>query len=318
MRDQFDIRSKFALRFWDLRRALLEFEPHIVHFAGHGKKSGLMLENELGFAARISTEALSGLFELCAGHVECVILNACFSEPQADAINRHIKYVIGMKKEIRDGTSTEFAVGIYDALGAGKSFDDAFKFGCNAIHNIFPGLQEHLTPVLKKNEAPPTGNTPVTDPSPGRKHPGKIKQAAVLAGVLGILFSLFFCFSFIKSCNTPIPEIGEDMITEETRLEEEFMRLGQLMVYSLENGLARYTAGGNRMNLLFLFNRGPGIYLEDFSDPLRRYIYKRIVKAVSKVIQESTDLRRRISILELNLNHLEKFRGERWLHDVHH
>lgn len=354
LRDQFDIQSKLALRSWDLRRALLEFEPHIVHFAGNGGKSGLMIENKMGFSARISTEALSGLFELCAHHVECVILNACFSESQADAINKHIKYVIGMKKQIKDGASTEFAVGIYDALGAGRSFEDAFKFGCNAIHNICPGLQEHLTPVLKNNEArtrdtpgpdsgspvskmneaPPTGHTTVPSPSRGRKRPGKLTQVVILASILGVCSLLFIHLSLIRGPNADkdnenendIPEISgntinqnmvtEDMATEEDRLEEEFMRLGQLMAYSLKNRTTGYTAGANRMNLLFLFNRGPDVYLEDFFDPLRRYIYKRIVKAASKTILSSIELSGRIFILELNLNSLEIIHGQRWLGEI--
>jgi len=35
-RDCFEITSRWAVRTDDLRRALLEHEPHIVHFSGHG------------------------------------------------------------------------------------------------------------------------------------------------------------------------------------------------------------------------------------------------------------------------------------------
>ena len=35
-RDQFEIISKWAVRPDDLRRALLDHEPQIVHFSGHG------------------------------------------------------------------------------------------------------------------------------------------------------------------------------------------------------------------------------------------------------------------------------------------
>lgn len=153
-REQFDIKSKWAVRFLDLRRALLDYKPQIVHFAGHGKKDGLMVEGELGIPVPVSPEALSGLFELCCHHVECVILNACHSKPQADAINKHIKYVIGMHQEINDRAAIEFAVGFYDALCAGEPVEEAFKFGRNAILQEFPDQHEHLIPVLKKDEHP--------------------------------------------------------------------------------------------------------------------------------------------------------------------
>lgn len=148
--DQFVIHQKLAVRLRDLRRALLDVEPHIVHFTGHGKEDGLLVEDELGFAVRISKKALSELFGLCANHVECVILGACYSEKQAAAIGKHIHYVIGMRKEIKDKAAIEFAVGFYDALGAGKSVVEAFEFGCNAIQLKFPGTPEHLIPILIK------------------------------------------------------------------------------------------------------------------------------------------------------------------------
>lgn len=151
-RSQFDIQPRFAVRFSDIRQALLDFTPHIVHFAGHGEKEGLMVEGELGLGVPITTQVLSRLFELCSHHVECVVLNACYSAFQATAINKHIKYVIGMRKEIEDRAAIKFAVGFYDALGAGRSVEDAFKFGCLEIRQVFPGLPEHLIPVLKKRK----------------------------------------------------------------------------------------------------------------------------------------------------------------------
>lgn len=149
-RDQFHIQSKWAVRYKDLRRALWEYKPHIVHFAGHGEEYGLMVESEEGLAVPISSKALSGLFELCSHHVECVILNACYSALQADTIIKHINYVIGMPGKIDDQAAIEFAVGFYDALGAGNTVEKAFKFGCNAVEQVFPDLPKHLLPVLKK------------------------------------------------------------------------------------------------------------------------------------------------------------------------
>jgi hypothetical protein len=158
-RDQFEIHSVEAVRQIDLHRALLDQEPNIVHFIGHGKKGGLILENELGMAVRVSAKALTGLFKLCSNHVECVILSACYSASYAKAVSKHIDYVIGMKKEVEDKSVIDFAVGFYDALGAGKTVEEAFEFGRNAVQKSDP--TGYNLPTLKKrtNKNKKMGNT---------------------------------------------------------------------------------------------------------------------------------------------------------------
>ena len=133
-RDQFEIKSKWAVTFRDIRRAMLDHEPDIVHFCGHGKKGGLMIEDESGNAILINTDMLAGFFKLFADKVECILLNACYSELQAKAIRQHIDSVYGLDRAIKRKTAIEFAVAFYDALGAGKTFDVAYKFAVNAIH----------------------------------------------------------------------------------------------------------------------------------------------------------------------------------------
>ncbi len=149
-RDQFKIHSELAIDYHGLRRALLDYEPYIVHFIGHGEKGGLMLKSEFGLAEPISSRALSRLFKLRSRYVKCVILNACYAASQADVINKHINYVIGMPGKINDKSAVEFSVGFYDALGAGEPVEVAFEFGCDAVEQIEPNLPEQLMPVLKK------------------------------------------------------------------------------------------------------------------------------------------------------------------------
>jgi CHAT domain-containing protein len=152
-RDRFKIVSKLAVTDDDLRRAMLDYEPQIVHFSGHGSGAdGLLFEDDQGQIQEISGDALARLFELCSDHVECVVLNACYSEVQANAISQHINNVVGMKKAIGDAAAIKFAVGFYDALGAGRSYEVAFKFGRNAID--LKGIPEHLTPVIKHKTVP--------------------------------------------------------------------------------------------------------------------------------------------------------------------
>jgi hypothetical protein len=148
-REQFKLDQRWAIRSDELRRALLDTEPKIVHFSGHGLgDDGIVVEDDSGMSKLISTKALAELFELCANHVECVVLNACYSEVQATAIAQHINYVIGMSQSIGDRAAIKFAAGFYDALGAGRPIETAFRFGCNAIQ--LEGIPEHLIPKIKK------------------------------------------------------------------------------------------------------------------------------------------------------------------------
>ncbi|WP_236142337.1 CHAT domain-containing protein [Nostoc sp. CMAA1605] len=151
-RDQFNkLEQRWAVRTSDLRRALLDTEPQIVHFCGHGSgNQGLVIEDENGQSKLLSTEALAKTFKLCAEHVECVLLNACYSEVQAEVIVEHIDYVIGMSDAIGDTAAIEFATGFYDALGAGKSIETAYEWGCTAIQS--ENLPDYLKPKLKKKK----------------------------------------------------------------------------------------------------------------------------------------------------------------------
>jgi hypothetical protein len=171
-RDRFRIEQRWAVTPTDIRRALLDCQPQIVHFSGHGvgvetpgdsiqsarkltvvsgdlaPPEGLMFEDAIGQPQLVSSEAIATLFALFADQIECVVLNACYSATQADAIARHIPYVVGMNRSIGDRAAIEFSIGFYDALLAGRPVDFAYKLGCSAIQ--MAGIPEHLTPVLKQ------------------------------------------------------------------------------------------------------------------------------------------------------------------------
>jgi hypothetical protein len=147
-REQFEIISKLAVRPEDLRRALLDYEPGIVHFFAHGNGDrGLVLENNSEKLQLVSAKSLAELFKLFNNSIECVVLNGCYSETQAQAISQHINYVIGISQGIGDKAAIDFSVGFYDALGAGQSYEFAYELGCATIS--MENIPEHLTPVLK-------------------------------------------------------------------------------------------------------------------------------------------------------------------------
>jgi sugar/nucleoside kinase (ribokinase family) len=146
-REQFKLEQKWAVRPRDVQRAMLDINPQIVHFSGHGAgEEGLVFEDEVGQPNLVAGAVLAGLFKLFADQVECVVLNACYSQVQAEALAEHIPYVVGMKEVIGDRAAMAFAVGFYDALGAGRKIEFAYNLGCNAIQ--MQGITEHLKPVL--------------------------------------------------------------------------------------------------------------------------------------------------------------------------
>ena len=152
-RDKFDIAQHWAVRVAELQGLLLRHEPDIVHFSGHGSTKGeIMLEDGVaGESQTASLRALSRLFELLNDNIRCVILNACYTKPQAEEIAKHVPCVIGMSKAIGDAAAIQFASAFYQALGYGRNIRTAFELGCGQIDLV--GLNEQDTPqLLAKNK----------------------------------------------------------------------------------------------------------------------------------------------------------------------
>jgi hypothetical protein len=148
-RERFELHQRMSVRPADISQALLDVQPKIVHFSGHGTARGVLcFENQVGETHPIQPYALAALFEQFANQVNCVVMNACYSEIQAEAIAQHISYVIGMNQAIGDKAAIAFAIGFYQALGAGRTVEEAYKLGCVQIK--LQGIPEYLTPVLIK------------------------------------------------------------------------------------------------------------------------------------------------------------------------
>lgn len=146
-RDSFQLESKWAVRVSDLSAHLMEHKPDIVHFSGHGSSTHeLILLNNNDEAHPVSAERLSKLFSVLKDNIRCIILNACYSEGQAQAIAQHIDCVIGMSDAIGDDSAIVFAAHFYQALAYGRSVQDAFELGCLEIdmENLDEGFKPRL------------------------------------------------------------------------------------------------------------------------------------------------------------------------------
>ncbi|MCP4695632.1 MAG: CHAT domain-containing protein [Gammaproteobacteria bacterium] len=127
-------RTVLATRPDDAGRAMLKYKPRIVHFAGHGEGAdGIVLENDAGETQLASTQALQRLFRTFAEHVDCVVLNACYSQVQAEAIAEHIPVVAGMRRAVSDETSVAFASAFYQAIGNGETYRKAYDYALSIV-----------------------------------------------------------------------------------------------------------------------------------------------------------------------------------------
>lgn len=146
-RDKFDFEQESAVRASDLQAHLLRHKPDIVHFSGHGSSaSEIILEDDWGGSHKVSEQALSRLFAVLKDNIRCVVLNACYSAQQAQAIAQNIDCVVGMSKAIGDEAAIRFAMAFYQALGYGRDVKMAFDLGCLQIH--LENLNEQDTPKL--------------------------------------------------------------------------------------------------------------------------------------------------------------------------
>lgn len=145
-RDRFDLRQQHAVRLSDLQAALLRHRPGIVHFSGHGTVDGLCLEDESGQVRKVQGSVVARILGAFKKQIRCVVLNACYSKDQAEAIARDIDCVVGMSSAVGDLAAIRFSTAFYQALAFGGSVAMAFNLACAQID--LEGLDEGKTPQL--------------------------------------------------------------------------------------------------------------------------------------------------------------------------
>jgi len=131
----------------DFLQELNATRPHIVHFSGHGSDSEeLVVCDDTGNHKLINKDALVSLFQSSQDDVVVVVLNACYSRPQAEAVASVVPCAIGMKDSITDNAAAVFAASFYRALAFGFSVQTAFLQGITALK--LEGFAEIDTPEL--------------------------------------------------------------------------------------------------------------------------------------------------------------------------
>jgi hypothetical protein len=125
-RDDFDFRSKWAVSVDELMRHLNELQPTVIHFSGHGGGSaGVYLQDDERQPQHVTARALTQMIGSAAPSARVVVLNACFSDAQAEPLCSVVDCVVGMRGAIGDDAARSFAVGFYRALGHRRSVGNA-------------------------------------------------------------------------------------------------------------------------------------------------------------------------------------------------
>jgi hypothetical protein len=174
-RDRFELVTRWAAEPLDLLRELRKLKPTVVHFSGHGApgpgagdhrpgpgphrdvvgepghnggepRLGLFFQAPDGRPQLVSTGALEETFGAAGASVKLVVLSACYSEVQAQALLPHVGCVVGMSGSIHDDAARSFAIGFYGGLGERESVAAAHKQGCAAIR--LEGLHDSDRPQL--------------------------------------------------------------------------------------------------------------------------------------------------------------------------
>src|ERR1041384_2045557 len=127
-RDQIVLRPWFAARPEDLLRALPE-NVSILHFSGHGAGSpGLCFHG-----SNVSTEALVQVARASEASLKVILLNACYSNVQAEHVVTSVPCIIAMSGVIADEAAIQYSTWFYYALASGRSVANAHQYGLAAL-----------------------------------------------------------------------------------------------------------------------------------------------------------------------------------------
>lgn len=147
-RHDFEVVTARAATVDDLMWLLMKLKPTVLHLAGHGVAgglgapataadcrdvvptgadcSGVLLLDRLGRPQPVPARGLAQMITSTAPGVRLLLLNACYSEVQAEVLSGVVDSVITMNGAIRDDSARSFAVAFYRGLGHRESVAVAF------------------------------------------------------------------------------------------------------------------------------------------------------------------------------------------------
>jgi hypothetical protein len=142
------IAQEEAVELVDLQRHLLQHQPALVHFSGHGNEHGEFVFRDQEVTTTASVDAIADLFRILQKKPSCVLFAACNSATQASQVAPHVDWPIGMNGSISDDAMIAFSTGFYTGVANDLPFDASFEFGRNHVHMRFPD-ERHVPQLLR-------------------------------------------------------------------------------------------------------------------------------------------------------------------------
>jgi len=163
IKDRLWIQDIPAARRSDIFNALRLNTPGAVHFSGHGNTGVLFFQDDLGNASPLAMSDLAETLRLAGSSVRLVVLSACHSESQAEALLAYADCVVTMRGSIVDADARRFAVTFYRHLAEGDSVQDAFDKGRLDVRLNRPAVRPEASPpdATAQQPAPPAREEPL-------------------------------------------------------------------------------------------------------------------------------------------------------------
>jgi hypothetical protein len=131
---------------------------------------------EAGEPHPVGQDALVELIAVLGRDIRLVVLNACYTRSQAEAIARVVDCCIGMNAAIGDKAAIVFAAAFYRAIGFGQDVETAYRLGKSELK--LRGIPEDKTPELfcLREAVDPAKVVLLDRPSPMPSAPQTIEQ----------------------------------------------------------------------------------------------------------------------------------------------
>lgn len=124
-------------RIRDLSRMLRLHTPNVLHFSGHGTANGeLIFETDSGGRTAVTPDVMTALLRPFRDSLRLVLLNACYSQSQAQTLVEDIDCCIGMSCAVEDEMALTFAQAFYELIAVGSSVAEAFHLACQELATL--------------------------------------------------------------------------------------------------------------------------------------------------------------------------------------
>lgn len=173
-----------AARAEDLLEFLEHTDARVVHFSGHGGRHGLSLVAPDGYSVHhVNAAALRRVFREYHGPVRLVVLSACSSDAEAQAVADIVGCAIGTSSTISDEAAITFNSRFYRALANGYSVERAFEHARTVLH-VYNVPESEYPELFVREGVDPVDLVLVKTYRP-------VPRRAAAAGVVAVITAVF-------------------------------------------------------------------------------------------------------------------------------